>query len=304
MEEATCHRRPAAELGEKANRLRLGMQLRQLRESCLPVEAHRARGMTRRAAVRGIATLTPAALARIEQNDLGISTAVLRLLLERYRVDDGKLVEQLVRLASTAGDDDQLSGYRPFMPTGLSRVVAVEAEASEILTYHPTVVCEPIQTERYIRAWFETQRLAEGFSSEYVERNTELRLERNRRILARVPPPVLRMVLGEAALRTPVGANEVMLEQYRAIRDLAGRDGASIRILTFRRGYRSAHGFSILRFGGIPDRVHAESAWGTVSSSEKDRDVQRFMRRFESMENAALSCEATIRHLRALGQRQ
>jgi hypothetical protein len=280
------------------------MQLRQLRESCLPVEANRSRGMTRTAAVRGIAALTPAALARIEQNDLGISTADLRLLLQRYRVDDGELIEQLVQLAREAGDEDQLSGYRPFMPTGLSRVVAVEAEAGEILAYHPTVVCEPVQTERYIRAWLETQRLAEGFSSEYMDRNTELRLERNKRILTRKTPPMLRVVLGEAALRTPVGDSEVMREQYRAIVDLAGQDGVSIRVLAFRRGYRSTHGFTILRFGDIPDCVHAESAWGTVSSSDKARDVQRFTRRFESMENAALGCEATIKHLRALGQRQ
>ncbi|MFG2887667.1 DUF5753 domain-containing protein, partial [Streptomyces sp. NPDC048297] len=245
--------------------------------------------------------LAPAALARIEQNDLGISTAVLRLLLQRYRVDDGELVEQLVRLARETGYGDQLGEYRPFMATGLSRVVAVEAEAGEILACHPTVVCEPVQTERYIRAWFETQRLAEGFSSEYTDRNTELRLERNKCILARRTPPVLRVVLGEAALRTPVGDSEVMREQYRAIADLVGQEGVSIRVLTFRRGYRSTHGFTILRFGDIPDRVHAESAWGTVSSSDKARDVQRFTRRFESMENAALSREATIRHLRALG---
>ncbi|MEU3983974.1 DUF5753 domain-containing protein [Streptomyces sp. NPDC026672] len=285
-------------------RLRLGMRLQELRESCPPVEASRSRGMTRAAAVREVAALTPAALAHIEGGDLGIGTGDLRLLLRRYRVEDDVLIGQLARLAREGGDEDRLRRYRPFMRTGLPRVVALEAEAREILTYHPTVVCEPVQTERYTRAWFETQRLVEGFSSEYGERNTELRLERSKHILTRRNPPALRVVLDEAALRTPVGDGDVMREQFRALVDLAGQDRISIRVLTFQRGYRSTHGFTLLRFGDIPAHVHAESAWGTVSSSDKAPDVQRFTRRFESMESAALSREATIRHLRALGQRQ
>ncbi|MFJ3339168.1 DUF5753 domain-containing protein [Streptomyces sp. NPDC086766] len=256
--------------------------------------------MTRTAAVREIPALTPAALARIERSDLAIGSATLRSLLRRYRVSDEELIEQLVELNRQAGEEDQLWRYRPFMPAGMPRVIALEAAATEILSYHPTAVCELVQTEHYVRACFEGQRLTEGVSPEYAERHTELRMERNKRILTREVPPSVRLILGETALQTPVGGPGVMREQVSALIGLAEQDWVSIRLLALRPVYRPAHGFTILRLGDLPAQVHSESAWGTVLSSDKPHEVDRCTRRFEAMENTARSRQATTEYLRAL----
>ncbi|MFD8380165.1 helix-turn-helix domain-containing protein [Streptomyces sp. NPDC059679] len=78
----------AAKRGATGRRLELGIQLKQLRENCPPVEPGRARGMTRKAAVRGLKALSEASLARIENGELNFRRNVgdLRTLLKKYDV--------------------------------------------------------------------------------------------------------------------------------------------------------------------------------------------------------------------------
>ncbi|WP_223281241.1 Scr1 family TA system antitoxin-like transcriptional regulator [Streptomyces antnestii] len=65
-------------------------------------------------------------------------------------------------------------------------------------------------------------------------------------------------------------------------------------MLPFRRSYRSTNDFAILDFGdALPQRVQADSAWGSVSTSDKPREVDRFQRRFDAMVASALPPEDT-----------
>ncbi|WP_320777707.1 helix-turn-helix transcriptional regulator [Streptomyces sp. CRN 30] len=291
----------AARRGATGRRLELGIQLRQLRENCPPVEDGRARGMTRKDAVRGLRALSEASLARIENGELNFrrNPGDLRLLLRRYKVDDEELVEQLVELNREAPNDDWLTQYRAFMPTGMPHFVGLEAEAREILAYHPTVVYGLLQTESYARALFEVQRPVEDTTSEFVRRNVDLRMERKRRTLER-DDVRLRVVLGEAALRIPVGDEDTMREQYHEIIKLARQDHISIQVLPFKRGYRSSNDFTILDLGELPSRIQTDNAWGAVSTSDKPREVDRFTRRFSAMVGAALGLEETIAFLEQL----
>ncbi|MEV0471052.1 Scr1 family TA system antitoxin-like transcriptional regulator, partial [Streptomyces prunicolor] len=69
----------------------------------------------------------------------------------------------------------------------------------------------------------------------------------------------------------------------------------------FRRSYRSTHDFAILEFGNaLPPRVQADSAWGSVSTSDKPREVDRFQRRFDAMAASALPPEDTSEFLHRL----
>ncbi|MET9776172.1 helix-turn-helix transcriptional regulator [Streptomyces sp. NPDC006367] len=281
--------------------MELGIQLRQLRENCPPVEDGRARGMTRKAAVRGLKALSEASLARIENGELNFRRNVgdLRSLLKRYAVDDDDLIEQLVELNREAPNDDWLTQYRAFMPAGMPHFVGLEAEATEILAYHPTVVYGLLQTEDYARALFEVQRPVEDTTSEFIQRNVDLRMERKQRVLEREDVR-LRVILGEAALRIPVGDDDIMREQYREIIKLARQDHISVQILPFKLGYRASNDFTILDLGELPSRVQTDNAWGAVSTSDKPREVDRFTRRFNAMVGAALGLEQTIEFLEAL----
>ncbi|MGQ4344099.1 helix-turn-helix domain-containing protein [Streptomyces sp. SAS_275] len=291
----------AAKRGATGRRLELGIQLRQLRENCPPVEDGRARGMTRKAAVRGLKALSEASLARVENGELNFRRNVgdLRSLLKRYAVEDAELIDQLVELNREAPNDDWLTQYRGFMPTGMPHFVGLEAEASEILAYHPTVVYGLLQTEDYARALFEVQRPVEDTTSEFIQRNVELRMERKRGVLERGDVR-LRVILGEAALRIPVGDDSTMREQYREIIKLARQDHVSVQVLPFKRGYRASNDFTILDLGELPSRVQTDNAWGAVSTSDKPREVDRFTRRFNAMVGAALGLEETIDFLEEL----
>jgi hypothetical protein len=281
--------------------LELGIQLRQLRENCPPVEDGRARGMTRKAAVRGLKALSEASLARIENGELNFRRNVgdLRTLLRRYAVDDDELIEQLLELNREAPNEDWLTQYRAFMPAGMPHFVGLEAEAEEIFAYHPTVVYGLLQTEDYARALFEVQRPIEDTTSEFIQRNVNLRMERKRRVLER-DGVRLRVILGEAALRIPVGDEVTMRDQFQEIIKLARQDHISVQVLPFKRGYRSSNDFTILDLGELPPRVQTDNAWGAVSTSDKPREVDRFKRRFNAMVGAALGLEETIEFLEAL----
>ncbi|MFC9931697.1 helix-turn-helix domain-containing protein [Streptomyces sp. NPDC127190] len=281
--------------------MELGIQLRQLRENCPPIEDGRARGMTRKAAVRGLRALSEASLARIENGELNFRRNVgdLRTLLKRYAVEDEELIEQLVELNREAPSDDWLTQYRAFMPAGMPHYVGLEAEATEILAYHPTVVYGLLQTENYARALFEVQRPVEDTTSEFIQRNVDLRMERKRRVLDREDVR-LRVILGEAALRIPVGDEDTMREQYSEIAKLARKDHVQVQVLPFKRGYRATNDFAILDLGELPSRVQTDNAWGAVSTSDKPREVDRFTRRFNAMVGAALGLEETIEFLEAL----
>ncbi|WP_031520589.1 helix-turn-helix domain-containing protein [Streptomyces sp. NRRL F-5123] len=295
----------AAKRGASGRRLELGIQLKQLRENCPPVEEGRARGMTRKAAVRGLKALSEPSLARIENGELNFrrNPGDLRTLLRRYGVTDDSLVEQLLELNRESANDEWLTQYRSFMPTGMPHYVGLEAEAMMISAYHPTVVYGLLQTEAYARALFEVQRPVEDTTAEFVRRNVELRMERKRRVLERDGSVRLRVILGEAALRIPVGDDEVMREQYAEIVKLARLDHVSIQILPFKRGYRSSNDFAIIDLGELPARVQTDNAWGAVSTSDKPREVDRFTRRFDAMVGVALGLEDTIDFLEELARR-
>lgn len=260
--------------------------------------------MTRKAAVRGLRALSEASLARIEHGELNFRRNVgdLRALLTRYSVTDDDLIEQLIELNRVAPSDEWLTQYRAFMPAGMPHYVGLEAEATEVLAYHPTVVYGLLQTPAYARALFEVQRPVEDTTSEFVQRNVDLRMERKRRVMER-DGIRLRVILGEAALRTPVGDEDTMREQYIEIIKLAHADHISIQVLPFKRGYRASNDFAILNLDGLPSRIQTDNAWGAVSTSDKSREVDRFTRRFNAMVGVAWNFGESIAFLEELAGR-
>ncbi|GGZ45070.1 transcriptional regulator [Streptomyces inusitatus] len=294
-----------AKRGASGRRLELGIQLRQLRENCPAIEPHGARGLTRKEAIRGLKDLSEASLARIEHGELNFRRNVgnLRTLLKRYGVTDEDLIQQFIELNREGPNEEWLTQYRNVMPSGMPHYVGLEAEALAIAVYHPTVVHGLLQTESYAKAVYEMDRPVEDTTAEFVTRNVELRMDRKHRVLTREEPVRLRFILGEAALRTPVGDAEVMRGQYEEIIRIARLDNVSIQVLPFRRGYRAINDFAVLNLGGLPSRVQTDNAWGAISTSDKPREVDRFERRFNAMVGVALGVEETIEFLTELARR-
>lgn len=171
--------------------------------------------------------------------------------------------------------------------------VGLEPEARSMRAHHPTLVYGLLQTEGYARAIHEVQKPVEETTSELIRNSVALRMKRQE-VLTRENQVKLRVILGEAALRYPVGGDEIMREQYEKPAMLSAWGHVSIQVLPFRRGYRSANDFAILDLGDhLPPRVQIDSAWGSTHPSDKRREVDRFMRRFDAMAASALPPEDT-----------
>lgn len=281
----------AAKRGRTGQRLELGLQLRQLRENC--GLGDRGAGFTRKQAIQGT-RISEAALQRIETGALNFrNVGDLRKLLDRYGVTDDDVIEALINLNKESANQDWITQYRGVMPAGMPGFVGLEPEARSMRAYHPTLVYGLIQTQAYAEALHEVHKPMEDTTWEFIRRSVEVRMKRQE-VLIREDPVKLRLVLGEAALRYPVGGADVMRDQYARIEELSALEHVSIQVLPFRWSYRATCDFAILDFGdALPPRVQVDSPWGAVSTSDKSREVDRFTRRFDAMVASALPPEDT-----------
>lgn len=288
----------AAKRGRTGQRLELGLQLRQLRENC--GLGDRGAGFTRKQAIQGT-RISEAALQRIETGSLNFrNVGDLRKLLDRYGVTDDDVIEALINLNKESANQDWITQYRGVMPAGMPGFVGLEPEARSMRVYHPTLVHGLIQTQAYAEALHESHKPMEDTTWEFIRRAVEVRMKRQE-VLTREDPVKLRVVLGEAALRYPVGGADVMREQFARIEEVSALEHVSIQVLPFRWSYRATHDFAILDFGDeLPPRVQIDSPWGAVSTSDKSREIDRFTRRFDSMVASALPPEDTPAFLHQL----
>ncbi|WP_055533942.1 helix-turn-helix domain-containing protein [Streptomyces graminilatus] len=288
----------AAKRGRTAQRLELGLQLRQLRENC--DGGDRGVGLTRRQAVQGL-RISEASLQRIETGALNFRyVGDLRRLLAKYGVSDEDVIDSLINLNRDSNQQDWLTQYRGLMPAGMPGFVGLEPEAQSMKAYHPTLVYGLLQTQRYSQVVHEVQKPIEEYTSEAIRSSVELRMKRQE-VLTRENPLKLHVILGEAALRYPIGGTDVIREQFARIEELSGWDHIIVQVLPFRPSYRSTNDFAILDFGNeLPPRVQADSGWGSVSTSDKPREVDRFSRRFNAMTASALPPEDTPAFLHRL----
>ncbi|MFD9858319.1 helix-turn-helix domain-containing protein [Streptomyces alboflavus] len=290
----------AAKRGRTVQRLELGLQLRQLRETC--GLGDRGGGFTRKQAAQGL-RISEASLQRIENGDLNFrNVGDLRKLLDKYGVTDEDVIEALISLNRDSSRQDWLTRYRGLMPAGMPGFVGLEPEARSMKAYHPTLVYGLLQTEGYAQAIHEVEKPIEETTSELIRSSVGLRMRRQE-ILTRENPVRLHVILGEAALRYPVGGAEVMRGQYAKIAELTSWSHVTIQVLPFRTGYRSASDFAILQLGDqLPPRVQIDNAWGAVSTSDKPREVDRFTRRFDAMVASALPPEDTAHFVTELAK--
>jgi transcriptional regulator with XRE-family HTH domain len=98
--------------------------------------------------------------------------------------------------------------FRPF--------AEIERAATSIRSWEPLVIPGLLQTEDYARALITAWQ--PGDSREAVQQQTTARMERAQ-ILDREDPPLLWMIISEAALRNPVGGPRVLRDQLTRLLD-------------------------------------------------------------------------------------
>ncbi|CAM5303010.1 XRE family transcriptional regulator OS=Streptomyces alboniger OX=132473 GN=CP975_11315 PE=4 SV=1 [Streptomyces alboniger] len=189
------------------------------------------------------------------------------------------------RLCRSLIDDKRYADY-------FAAVVELEALATRICEFAPTLVPGLLQTAAYARA---VTLAANPFvTDEYVEEIVTARLERAG-ILKDATRPEYWVVLHENVLYIPVGGHAVMAEQLDHLARLMQERQVLVMVLPYEAGaHASMTGdLRIMEFDDAPPAAYTETSFsGTLV--DEPVVVRRTHRAYDLLRAAALSPEASL----------
>ncbi|SEF36638.1 hypothetical protein SAMN05421837_11159 [Amycolatopsis pretoriensis] len=212
---------------------------------------------------------------RMEQ--LGVLLGALRVApVER---------ERLVELARNAREPNWLERTVPGVSSATATYVEYERAATGMVDWEPFLVPGFLQAPGYAEAILSAHRLPPRL----IEREVAVRLRR-REVLTRREPLVLKLFLGEEALRRPIAEPAVMTEQLLLLVRAAQPRTSSIRVVPADAGYHPglAGHFVIFDFAHLPSVVHIEHLRGSAHLYDGDH-VAAFRAAAETLADLALS---------------
>jgi transcriptional regulator with XRE-family HTH domain len=276
--------------GPAAARLRLGAQLRRLRQAA---------GMTRRDAAAAIRS-SESKITRLELGRTGIKLRDLWDLLDFYGAEPAGQAS-MTALARTGNNRGWWQEYGDAVPAWQATYLGLEQSASMIRGYEPRFVPELLQTPDYARAVLTSRPGATG--ADRTERRLAV-LRRRQEILYREDPPRVWMVIDEGALRRPVGGPAVMRDQLGHLIDITRLSHVNIQVLPFRAGGHAACGTPavLLRFAGdqLPDVVCVEYFTGAVYPS-RPAELARYwdlLNQFATRADPPIASTLTLEQMR------
>ncbi|MFY1677664.1 MULTISPECIES: helix-turn-helix domain-containing protein [unclassified Streptomyces] len=205
-----------------ARQLRLGAELRKLRESA---------GLTSTAAAQ-LLGIKQAQVSNMESGRLPVSADRVRAMADAYECLDGGLVEAL---AGMTGERRRgwWEEYRSLLPSGLLDLAELEHHGTELRTAHVSGIPGLLQTVDYARAVF--RQVVPELSPPEIEHRASFRIRRQA-LLFRASPPPYRAVIHEAALHMMFGGRGVASEQLGHLLDMGRRPDIRIRVVPFDAG--------------------------------------------------------------------
>ncbi|MFI8995185.1 helix-turn-helix domain-containing protein [Streptomyces sp. NPDC053542] len=196
--------------------------------------------------------------------------------------------EHIPRFDTALGADGALvrlweMAKRQRLPSWYQRIAHLEATASEIRVFQAQLVHGLLQTPDYARAVLRVS------SHDDLDAAVEARMDRQR-ILRRNEPPLLWVVLDEAALYREVGGPQVMAGQLAHLLDAQDARNVDIQVLPFKAGAHAGvlGSFNIYSFDDQSDVAYMEGyeeAWATANV----KDVRERSRRYDRLRASALS---------------
>jgi transcriptional regulator with XRE-family HTH domain len=238
-------------------------------------------------------------ISRLETGRVRASFRDLRDMLDLYRVPEEQRAE-LHQLADGGRQRDRWwHSYRdvPDVRTFMS----FERATNSIRIFESLFIPGLFQVEGYARAIIPA--LLPTLSDQEVARHVELRKERQR-LLHGPDAPILEVILDEATIRRLVSLPEVMEEQLAHLTRAAQMPNVDLRVLPFTASHEGLSGsFIILGFPHEADRdvIFIELPVAQLYL-DGDEQLLRYTRLFQRLQAAALSAEASIAFLAAIGE--
>lgn len=265
-------------------RRQLGAELRRLREAA---------GKQQKEAAAAI-ECDVSQISRVERGERAFKVLEIEALLNFYGAP-GQSRTQIAELAQIARQRQPRRMFSDALPGAFRRLSDHEQDATEIYYSDGELIPGLLQTEDYARALIRTTMTAlRETTADTVEELVQFRMERQD-LLTQNCSANLWFVIGESALRRPIGRWGVLHKQLLHLLDVIERHpSATIQVSPLSTVDNPMIGGSveILRFGGLaPDIVHQPTFIGGGVYVVDDSDVTDCQRAFDRLRAVALGPE-------------
>jgi transcriptional regulator with XRE-family HTH domain len=278
-------------IGSTVARRQLGRHLLALREG--------ARISLREAGRR--LEMSAAKVSRVENGEVSVRSLDVEQACKIYGVTDPELIRSLMDLAKETKGRSWWQSYADVISETFAVYVDLEAAASELAWYETEFVPGLLQTREYARSLMATERFTgKQLDTGLLERRLEVRLTRQRILIRKSAPPVLTVVLGEAALRRGIGGAETMAGQLAHLLEMTKLANVEIRVMTLDREHAglTTGQFVMLEFprnGRLiePPGVYVDGYLGFLYLDKPD-EVELYQRAWTNVWDTALSARQSI----------
>jgi transcriptional regulator with XRE-family HTH domain len=269
--------------GSTVPRRQLGRYLHDLRTKA---------GFTVRAAARELERSEPT-LWRVETGKTAVRSLDVKAMCELYAATP-ELTKTLMALAKETRARGWWQAYGDVVPEWLDLFIGLEAAATRIWWYEADLVPGLFQTRDYARALIR-EHLPNETQAE-TDRRVELRLARQAILRRPLDPPLIKVVIRESVLCTPVGAAGVMAAQLEQLARASELPNVCLRVAPFAAGLHAgmlSGAFGILRF---PVNGHGEDTepptvycdqYTSALYLDQPHEVERYDRAFGKIWDAA-----------------
>ncbi|NSL43425.1 helix-turn-helix transcriptional regulator [Streptomyces sp. 8P21H-1] len=280
----------APRIATTARRLRLGTELRRMRERA---------GLTVTEGARQLG-VSQAQLSNIEASRFGVSRDRLRALARIYRCSDTEYIDGLFELA-TERAGGWWETFREVLPTPLLDIAELEQHSRRLRSANTAHIPGLLQITDHAREIF--RQVVPEFSRTDIEHRVSHRLQRQ--ALLDGPDPVpYRAIIHEAALRVPVGGPSVARRQLGHLIEQSRHSHITVQVIPFAIGAYPGSGQTILYiYGSVPqlDTVSLDQSHGPAFvDAEAQLNTYRVL--LDRMESVALSPERSRDFIHAIAQ--
>ncbi|WP_078075162.1 helix-turn-helix domain-containing protein [Streptomyces niveus] len=179
------------------------------------------------------------------------------------------------------------------LPAFFQDFALIETEAVSRYDFEPLLIPGLLQTEEYARALFTAH--CPPLSDEIIEQHVEARLGRQK-LLTRTPLVESCFIIGEAALTTMVGSEEVMRGQLQYLLEQGSMRNVEIQVMPSVGGFHPGHNGSMVILETLEHRrvgyIESQDVGLVITSPTK---VSTFGLRYGKLRTQALNAEESAR---------
>jgi len=268
---------------------RLGSALKRHREAA---------GLDQAAAAEAIMKAV-SKVSRMESGQVSTSALEVRTLLDLYQVADPDERERLVQWARSSNQRGWWFDYQETMRPDYADHITLEADATYIRSWEPSLIPGLLQTPEYAESVITTG--PTFVDSEWVAAMVKVRQERQRRI--EEGGADFTAIIWEPAVAALSDGSAVHVGQLERLIEVGQRQNVTVQILPTSASKAAGMAGAFVAFSfGVEPRVEAVTVRNPANTSvvESPEDLALYVNIFDQLRSAAMSPEESAQRLREI----